>query len=251
MANTNGLWYLITGASKGIGRSMSVQLAEKGVNVVLLARQSEALNQTANDVQAHAPSSFSIECDLGLPSSIAQASKVFLERLSKLDGIVHNAGDIHPIKPLLEAAPSDWATSLMVNVVGAQALTSHLSPLLKGSHRTRITTISSGASLRPLASWSAYCSSKAALDMWARCLAEEGREHNISAISIAPGIVDTDMQKHIRAADSDDFPLRSTFVDYHVNGDLTQPDDVASQLLPLITEHTMEQSGQRFDVRDL
>ena len=251
MANTNGLWYLITGASKGIGRSMSVQLAEKGVNVVLLARQSEALNQTANDVQAHAPPSFSIECDLGLASSIAQASEVILERLSKLDGIVHNAGDIHPIKPLLEAAPSDWATSLMVNVVGAQALTSHLSPLLKGSHRTRITTISSGASLRPLASWSAYCSSKAALDMWARCLAEEGREHNISAISIAPGIVDTDMQKHIRAADSDDFPLRSTFVDYHVNGDLTQPDDVASQLLPLITEHTMEQSGQRFDVRDL
>lgn len=251
MANTNGPWYVVTGASKGIGRSMSVQLAEQGINIVLLARQSESLIQTTNDVQAHAPSSFSVECDLGSPSSIALASEAILERLPQIDGIVHNAGDIHPIKPLLDAPPSDWATSLMVNVVGAQALTSHLSPLMKGSHRTRVTTISSGASLRPLASWSAYCSSKAALDMWARCVAEEGREHNISAISIAPGIVDTDMQKHIRSADPHDFPLRSTFVGYHANGDLTQPDDVASQLLPLIIGHTMEQSGQRFDVRDL
>lgn len=87
--------------------------------------------------------------------------------------------------------------------------------------------------------------------MWARCLAEEGKRHGISAISIAPGIVDTDMQKEIRSADSQNFPSLSSFVGYFENGDLSSPSDVAKKLLPLITTHTFEQSGQRFDVREL
>ena len=87
--------------------------------------------------------------------------------------------------------------------------------------------------------------------MWARCLAHEGADDNISAVAVAPGIVDTWMQSDIRSANDDDFPLRSTFVGYHANGDLTNPVDVAEQLLPLLTEHSMQESGQRFDVRDL
>ena len=113
-----------------------------------------------------------------------------------------------------------------------------LASLLEGEHRVRVSTISSGASLRPLDSWSAYCTAKAGLDMWARCLAHEGAGDNISAISVAPGIVDTGMQADIRSANDDDFPLKSTFVDYHANGDLTNPMDVAEQLLPLLTEHS-------------
>ena len=59
------------------------------------------------------------------------------------------------------------------------------------------------------------------------------------------------MQKEIRSADSNDFPSHSSFVGYYENGDLTKPADVAKKLLPLITTHTFEQSGQRFDVREL
>ena len=87
--------------------------------------------------------------------------------------------------------------------------------------------------------------------MWARCLAEEGKKDNISAISIAPGIVDTGMQRDIRAAEADDFPLLDTFVGYHTTGQLTRAEDVANQLLNLVMNHGMEQSGQRFDVREL
>ena len=139
----------------------------------------------------------------------------------------------------------------MVNLVGVQHLTQALHPALKGAHRARVTTISSGAALRPLASWSAYCTAKAGLDMWTRCLAEEGASENISAISVAPGIVDTDMQRTIRSSTAGDFPLLDNFVGYHENGQLTQPGDVAEALFGLITAHTLEQSGHRFDVRDL
>ena len=74
---------------------------------------------------------------------------------------------------------------------------------------------------------------------------------NISAISVAPGIVDTNMQSNIRASDPDDFPLHPHFVDYHVSGQLAKSEIVAKQLLTLVTTHKIEQTGQRFDVRDL
>ena len=243
--------YLVTGASRGIGQALSLQLAKKGYRVVLLARPSDALNSATSEVQSSSPASFQAPCDLAEPTSVADAVKQILAKVGQLDGLIHNAGTIAPIKPMLQAAGEDWARSIQVNLIGVQQLTAGLSSLITGEHRVRVSTISSGASLRPLGSWSAYCTAKAGLDMWARCLAHEGADDNISAIAVAPGIVDTGMQSDIRSADDDDFPLRSTFVGYHANGDLTNPVDVAEQLLPLLTEHSMEESGQRFDVRDL
>tara|TARA_B100000459_G_scaffold41645_1_gene21135 strand:- start:311 stop:574 length:264 start_codon:yes stop_codon:yes gene_type:complete len=87
--------------------------------------------------------------------------------------------------------------------------------------------------------------------MWSRCLAEEGAKDGITSISIAPGIVNTDMQLQIRSSNVNDFPLVESFEGYHRDGQLTNPDDVARRLYKLIVSHSIEQSGQRFDVRDL
>lgn len=251
MDSLEGQTFLVTGASKGLGKSLSVELAQKGARVLLLARQSTDLEETASIVQQISPSSLSVVCDLADSGSITAAAQTILEKVTQVDGLVHNAGDISPIKPLFAADLDAWTRSMMVNVIGVQALTSALSAVLLGGHRVRVTTISSGAALRPLPSWSAYCSAKAALDMWTRCLAAEGAEHNMSAVSVAPGIVDTAMQATIRAASTEDFPLRENFVGYHEDGQLSSPDEVAKKLLPLISEQTMNESGQRFDVRDL
>ena len=251
MGNLTGQTYVVTGASKGIGRSISLNLAKAGATVALLARESEELKQTTAEAQSHSPGSFSVACDLGEHEAVERAGNTILAKTAQLDGLVHNAGDIHPIQPLFVANLSQWSRSMMVNLVGVQHLTQALHPAMKGAHRVRVTTISSGAALRPIASWSAYCTAKAGLDMWTRCLAEEGATNNISAVSVAPGIVDTDMQTSIRSASPEDFPLLDNFVAYHENGQLTQPDAVASALFDLITAHTLEQSGQRFDVRDL
>ena len=243
--------YLVTGASKGIGRSLAFLLAENGHQVILLARQSSELEEATDRVKQHSKKSFSVPCDLGSPSEITESARRLLSSVKELDGLVHNAGSIHPVKPMMDADVSQWSRSIQVNLIGVQDLTQRLFALLKGPQHSRVTTISSGASLRPIGSWSAYCTAKAGLDMWARCMAEEGRVHNISAISVAPGIVDTGMKEDIRAADPADFPSHEAFVSYHTDGHLTHPDDVASLLFPLITVHTMQQSGQRFDVRDL
>jgi benzil reductase ((S)-benzoin forming) len=251
VSGIEGQTYVVTGASKGIGRAICLELAKAGAIVALLARQSDELNQATQEVQSISPQSFAVACDLANPAMVTGAATEILSMAPQLDGLVHNAGDIHPIQPLLEADLSQWSRSMMVNLVGVQHLTQALHPSLVGAHRVRVTTISSGAALRPLASWSAYCTAKAGLDMWTRCLADEGASENISAVSVAPGIVDTAMQQAIRSAPPEDFPLLDNFVGYHENGQLSQPEDVAVALFGLITAHTLEQSGQRFDVRDL
>lgn len=243
--------FLVTGASKGIGLELSLSLASSGINVILLARDTPMLEQSRDMVQLTLPSVSSIVCDLADNQSIDTAIVELKNNFQKIDGIVHNAGMISPIMPMSKAPSDAWAENIQVNLIGVQRLTKGIYSLMQASEHCRVTTISSGASLRPLESWSSYCVAKAGQDMWARCLAEEGKKDGITAISIAPGIVNTDMQKEIRSADSEDFPSLSSFVGYYENGDLSDAKDVANKLLPLITKHTNEQSGQRFDVREL
>jgi len=251
VSELEGQTYVVTGASKGIGRALSLKLAHEGARVVLLARASGDLQAATSEVQAISPTSYAVECDLADSESVELTAARICRTHKAVHGIVHNAGDIHPIKPMLKADPSAWLRSMMVNVVGVQHLTQALGDTMTAGHRVRITTISSGAALRPLPSWSAYCTAKAALDMWTRCMASEGSEHNISAVSVAPGIVDTEMQVAIRSAPQEDFPLHDNFVAYKTDGQLTQPEEVADHLFSIVAEHTMNQSGQRFDVRDL
>jgi benzil reductase ((S)-benzoin forming) len=243
--------YLVTGASRGIGSSLAVLRANEGHQVILLARDSPELKATTESVLAVSASSFAVVCDLASPESIAKGAEQILREVNVIDGLVHNAGAIHPVRAMQDASNAEWSRSIQVNLIGVQDLTQRLFSLLKGPQHSRVTTISSGASLRPIQSWSAYCTAKAGLDMWSRCLAEEGKEHNISSISVAPGVVDTGMQEDIRAVDPQHFPSHSTFVSLHDEGELAHPNDVADLLHSLVTGHSMEQSGQRFDVRDL
>lgn len=243
--------YIVTGASKGIGREISLKLAALGYPVIGLARRSDELEEIGASLAEISPGSFSIACDLSLPSDIKTATEHIGEQFNWIAGIVHNAGTIFPIMSLAQANMAQWTHSIHANLIGVQDLTQRLLPIMGGEEQSRITTISSGASLRPVESWSAYCVSKAGLDMWAKCVAAEGAESNISAIAIAPGIVDTGMQSDIRAANPEHFPAHGDFVSLHTDGHLTQSKDVAEQLCPLILHHSMEQSGQRFDVREL
>lgn len=243
--------YIVTGASKGIGRAIAHEIAKQGYPVLALARASPELEQIGIELNLLHPESMALACDLSKSQDIAAVASQITTQFSWIAGIVHNAGTVEPIHPLNKVPIELWSTSLQVNLIGVQDLTQRLMGNMGGEHQTRITTVSSGASLNPVESWSAYCVAKAGLDMWARCLAIEEAQSNISAISIAPGIVDTNMQLTIRSVQPELFPRHADFVNFHTSGLLVSSNDVAVQLCPLILNHTMEQSGQRFDVREL
>ena len=243
--------YLVTGASKGLGLAICNLLCEKGYIVIGVARESIELRELGKNLKKQSPKSAVYACDFASKKQTNDLMSSIIGDYEVIDGVVHNVGVIEPIKPLSSTEISDWANLLQINLISVQHLTSGIYCLMKNSDRCRVTTISSGAAVNSLHSWSAYCVSKAGLDMWTRCLAEEGKSDNISAISVAPGIVDTGMQQDIRNSNPDDFPMHQRFVDFKEHGALVAPEIVASQLFELITNQQMEQSGYRFDVREL
>lgn len=238
--------WVVTGASKGIGRSLVDSLLKHGVHVIATSRESREL-----DALSHLDNVKVFPADLSKRSEIETLCHNILELEVPLHGIIYNAGQITPIDVMHEISIEDWSQNIQTNLISVQHMTQLLWPRLQQAGRSRIITISSGASIRALHSWSAYCVSKAGLDMWAKAVAVEGHAHGISAISIAPGIVNTAMQETIRNAPEENFPLKQTFQNYYDNGDLTSPDDVAQTLIGMMMNHEMEQSGMRFDIRDL
>ncbi|DAC37551.1 MAG TPA: SDR family NAD(P)-dependent oxidoreductase [Candidatus Poseidoniaceae archaeon] len=241
--------WVVTGGTKGLGRSLVMALVNEGHTVVAMGRDASALAELHDGERIHA-----VHVDLADPEAIASAATEVLAlppvAASGVSGLLHNAGDVAPVGAMSALDDAAWARALQVNLVGVQQLTRGLwTGLVAG--RARVVTISSGASLRPIHGWSAYCASKAALDMWTRSLAVEGQVHGITAVAVAPGIVDTGMQQAIRDAGPEGFPAHPDFVGYHENGDLVAPDVVAERLLPVLLDVDGFGSGERFDVRNL
>ena len=242
--------FLITGASKGLGRSLALSIAESGGVVIALARESLQLESVEVELKKISEGSLAVVCDLADSSQISRTAEMIVSSFGHLSGIIHNAGIINPIGNMLDVEREGWEKTIQVNLLGVQDLTRSLESIIGGENHTRITTISSGAAQRSLHGWSAYCVSKAGLDMWTKCMAEEGENANISALAIAPGIVDTGMQQEIRQADESSFPLLQNFKDYYRNGELSKPDDVAIKLLPYCLGK-LGMNGDRLDVRNL
>ncbi|MDR6555226.1 (S)-benzoin forming benzil reductase [Paenibacillus qinlingensis] len=243
--------YLITGGSKGLGAAIIWQLLGQGAAVHYISRsENETLRQEAlrvgGQLTFHA---YDLAQTEGLDS--------LMERiLLGLDGVasitlINNAGMLEPMTSIGRAAPDDLQRSLQVNLVAPAVLTNSFIrltqawPILK-----RVVGISSGAGRKPYPGWGAYCTAKAGLDMLTRCVGIEQLQepHPVLICSVAPGVVDTEMQREIRAASEKDFPQVSRFVQLKEQGELSSPEDAAKQLLRLLQANAFEQ-GEIADLR--
>ena len=243
--------YLVTGASRGLGRSICEILASNGFTVIGIARESSELSSLEQHLKSINPNSSTYSCDLSNKVQIASTAEKITHHFPVIHGLIHNAGIIGPVGSMFNVETNLWNETIQVNLLAVQQLTKLLYSSMVKAQRCRVTTISSGAAVSSLESWSAYCTSKAGLEMWTKSIADEGMKHGISAVSVAPGIVDTDMQATIRSVSVDEFPMVERFIDFHNNGDLALPDDVAESMFDLMTKHSMDDSGNRFDVREL
>ncbi|KAG5190261.1 hypothetical protein JKP88DRAFT_266961 [Tribonema minus] len=259
---------VVTGASRGFGRALALEAAREGHPVIGLARRSADLDSLGKELEAF-PGSCVLECDLGIPDSMARATTQIMMRTRHVGTLVHAAGRLGPIGNLAKSTASSFKEGLDVNLVAVDYLTRRLLPLL-GDHRatgtppaagaalreaasllpprllSRVCVISSGAAHTPVASWSTYCVAKAGLLMWARCAAVDLAQYGISVIALSPGVLDTAMQAEIRAADPDDFPEHGLFTGYHAAGALADPAEVAARVLPLLLHHPASLSGAEY-----
>jgi NAD(P)-dependent dehydrogenase (short-subunit alcohol dehydrogenase family) len=182
---------LVTGANRGIGREIARQLADRGYDVIVTARDEEKARAAAAEVGAS-----SLRLDVSDPESIDQAAASVSREPGVLDVLVNNAGigsdfGVAGVEPDFEAIQR----ALDTNFFGAYRLTVALLPLLRASNHSRVVNVSSGmGGVSEMGGWSpGYRVSKAALNAMTRILSTELAEAGVKVNSACPGFVATDM----------------------------------------------------------
>lgn len=222
---------VVTGASRGLGLALARRLLACGAAVVTVARH--ASTELAADAQRHGASLQQLQCDLSEPSAIEAAAGLVSAALPRDSGrylLVNNAGTVDPVSlsdGLSDAAAIERAFNLNVNA--AMVLTAAFLRSTPAQADRRIVNISSGAGRKPAAGWPVYCATKAALDHYSRVLSLENPGVRVAAL--APGVIDTAMQQHIRRSDERQFPDLQRFVQLHEHKQLAAPDTVARKIL--------------------
>jgi NAD(P)-dependent dehydrogenase (short-subunit alcohol dehydrogenase family) len=184
--------YLITGASRGIGRAIAVKLAGPEVTLLLHGRDREALAQTCQLVEANSAKTISLAYDLGDPAEIEKMAEEM--GTSPLDGLIHNAG-IAFVKPLEAITLDEWQSTIAVNVTAPFLLTQKLTPFM--SSGSTIVNILSIAAKTGFPNWSSYCMSKFALEGFSQAVREELRPRGIRVLNIYPAATATEIWKGI------------------------------------------------------
>ena len=184
--------YLITGASRGIGRAIAEKLAAKDVELLLHGRDTVALGQTRKAVESQCAKVTLLVHDLasqhGVADLIAEVGK------ERIDLLVNNAG-VAVVKPFQEITPIEWEQTVGVNITAPFMLTQHFAPRMPPG--SSIVNILSVAAKRGFPNWSAYCMSKFALEGFSQCLREELRDRKIRVINIYPAATATEIWDQI------------------------------------------------------
>ena len=187
---------LVTGASRGIGRAVALELARAGAHVIALARTQGALEALDDDIRALGGETTLVPCDVRDFDALDRLGAAIHQRWGKLDIFVGNAGVLGPISPLGHVDVKAWDEVIAVNVTANWRLVRSLDPLLRQSDAGRVVVVTSGAAHRAelRAYWGPYAVSKAALEALARTYAAETATTAVKVMLVNPGPLRTRMR---------------------------------------------------------
>ena len=185
---------LVTGASRGIGRAVALELARRGWRVVCVARAQKALEKLDDDIRALGGEATLVPMDLKDYAGIAQLGAALFERHGKLDALAACAGALGSLTPAHQATPSIMEETIGVNFMANQRLIRSMHPLLRESDAGRAVFLTTGVVRDPRAYWAPYAASKAALEVLVQCYAAELNITPIKANLFSPGPVRTAMR---------------------------------------------------------
>jgi NAD(P)-dependent dehydrogenase (short-subunit alcohol dehydrogenase family) len=175
---------LVTGASRGIGRAVALELARAGAHVIALARTQGAIEELDDEIRGLGSEATLVPCNVKDFAALDRLGAAIYERWKKLDIFVGNAGMLGPVTPLAHVDPKQWDDVFAVNVTANWRLIRSLDVLLRASDAGRVVLISSGAGHKKKFApyWGPYAASKAALDAIVRTYAAE--TVNVSSVKV-------------------------------------------------------------------
>jgi NAD(P)-dependent dehydrogenase (short-subunit alcohol dehydrogenase family) len=230
---------ILTGHTRGLGAAIAENLLSRDIAVL-------AVSRTRNiELEQRFPTALAqVELDLSQPESLARwlAADLLRHFLSGCQSVllINNAGTLQPVGPIEDQDVFEISRAVGLNVAVPIMLASAVAVASADASDRRVMHVSSGAGRRGVAGWSVYGATKAALDQHARSVMLD-QTPNLRICSLAPGVIDTDMQAEIRASALEKFPLRDNFEALKRNGDLATPGDCAERLVNYLLS---EQFGQ-------
>src|SRR5689334_8372813 len=237
---------IVTGHTRGLGAALAERLLAQGIAVLGISR-------SRNEALASRTGFDQIEVDLSDAERLTQfvagdTLRNFLKG-ARTALLFNNAGMVHPIGPVEAQDVAAIAQAVTLNVSAPLMLASAFATASPDASDRRIVHISSGAARHPYSGWSIYCATKAALDHHARSVAlDENRALRIC--SVAPGVVDTNMQAEIRSTGLEKFPMREKFEELKREGKLATPEESAGKLVDYVLSETFGAVATA-DVREL
>ncbi|WP_235192224.1 (S)-benzoin forming benzil reductase [Cytobacillus firmus] len=243
---------IITGASKGLGASIARRMMTEGTGIISVSRtENPELAKLAAENHVFYAQYF---CNLSSPDELesvfSKLSALLQEKQPEIVYVYNNAGVIDPIGTAGNLNHAALIQNAHVNLIAPILISNIL--LREVSSDMVIVNITSGAAERPIQGWSAYCSTKAGINMFTETAALElqtaGSRQKIIAFS--PGVMDTDMQGTIRSSAKEAFHDLEKFQEYKEKGMLRDTETVANALVGLLLHKEIE-SGKVYYVNDL
>lgn len=225
---------IVTGHSRGLGAAIAETLLERGISVLGMARHGNTslgqryprlLRERAIDLSDAAALQHWLAGD-ELPQFLAGCPSLLL---------INNAGTVQPVAPVGSADDAAIVRALNLNIVTPLLLSNAIVAAAGAVPEKRILHVSSGAARSPYPGWCVYCASKAALDQHARSVALDDIA-GVRIASVAPGVIDTDMQAEIRATSLASFPARGRFEALQRNGQLVDALQCARSLVAFLLD---------------
>lgn len=221
---------IVTGASRGMGQAIAAQLIEAGHEVLGISRK------TSPD----------LKCEQW-PQDLARADVAAARLETWLEGkasqgwdsvtLINNAALLPKVGPLANLGLQELSDAIRVDLEAPLLLTSSfLRATQNWKAQRKVLNISSGLGRRAMASQALYCAAKAGMDHFTRCVAleEAQRPNGAKVCSLAPGVIDTDMQAQLRAADGSRFPDQGNFFQLQRSGQLSSPHDAAARVIAFL-----------------
>jgi benzil reductase ((S)-benzoin forming) len=238
---------IVTGVSRGLGAALAAALLERGFTVLGIGR-------TPGPALASGRFRF-VRIDLADAARIDETIAPELAALAATKPasvcLLNNAATAGPVGTLGTLTAADVVGSLGVNLAAVVAIANLFCRLFTDSTQPRrIINVSSGAAQTPLAGESLYCVAKAGMEMLTRALAVEQTAPTFRAISLRPGVIDTDMQRYARSQPREALPCVDMFREFHSQGRLMPPEVVAAKIVDKLVLGEVEH-GRTYSYQEL
>jgi 3-oxoacyl-[acyl-carrier protein] reductase len=191
---------IVTGGGRGIGAEIAVAFAAEGAHLVIASRTRSDLDRVAARCRELGAECLPCVGDVSVAEDMRRLAESTLQQFGRIDVLANIAGVYGPIGPVAELDASAWAQALQINLLGTLHACQMALPTMIAQRAGKIITMSGGGATAPLARFSAYGVSKAAVVRLTETLAEEVKDFGISVNAIAPGAIDTSLQDAVLEA---------------------------------------------------